>query len=148
VNAADPGLSHHPAPKRHAVRLHESFFALFGGPLAWFVQLNVGFALASQPCFRDGERMLAPRFNPDWTWTAMIAATVIACVIGLLAALISWRAYVRTLDEGAGGHRHVLEVGSGRTRFLALWGVVLGAGAALATGLTAVAFFVLPRCAG
>jgi hypothetical protein len=131
-----------------AMRLHEGFFALFGGPLAWFVQMNVGFALASEPCFSDGERTVLPHFMPDWTWKAMIAVTIIACAIGLLAALISWRAYARTQDEEAGDHRRVLEMGSGRTRFLALWGVMLGAGAAIATALTAVAFFVLPRCAG
>ena len=148
MSAAEPDLAPHPAPKRHAVRLSESFFALFGGPLAWFVQLNLGFALASQPCFRDGERTVTPHWHPDWTWTAMITVTVIACVIGLWAALMSWRAYARTRDEEAGDHRHVLEVGSGRTRFLAMWGVVLGAGAAIATALTAVAFLVLPRCAG
>jgi hypothetical protein len=148
MNAADPGLTHHPAPKRHAMRAHEGFFALFGGPLAWFLQLNVGFALASQPCFRDGERTLAPPWNPDWTWSSMIAATVVGCAIALLATLISWRAYARTADEEAGDHRHVLEAGSGRTRFLALWGVLLGAGAAIAIALTIVAFLVLPRCDG
>ena len=42
----------------------------------------------------------------------------------------------------------VMEVGSGRTRFLALWGIFLGAGAAVTIVLTAVAFWVLPRCAG
>jgi hypothetical protein len=144
----DAPLSAHPAPKRRAKRLRESFFALFGGPIAWFVQLNLGYGLASQPCFRDGERTLAPRWFPDWTWAAMIALMILACAIALLAALVSWRAYARTEEEAAGDHRHVLEVGSGRTRFLALWGVVLGAGAAFATLLTAVAFFVLPRCAG
>ena len=147
MNAEAP-LTHHPAPKRHAVRLHESFFALFGGPIAWFVQLNVGFALASQPCFRNGERTVMPQWMPDWTWEAMIALMILACAVALLAALVSWRAWARTGDEAAGDHRHVLEVGSGRTRFLALWGVVLGTGSALATALTAVAFFFLPRCAG
>jgi hypothetical protein len=141
-------LSHHPAPKRHAMKLHESFFALFGGPLAWFMQLSVGYGLASQPCFSDGERTIAPHWFPDWTWAAMIAVMVLACAVALLAALISWRAYARTADEAIGNHQHVMDVGSGRTRFLALWGILLGAGAALSTILTFVAFFVLPRCAG
>jgi hypothetical protein len=131
-----------------SARRHESFFALFGGPLAWFIQLNVGFALASQPCFSGGERTVVPHFTPDWTWASMIGVTVIACAVALLAALISLRVYSRTEGEAAGDHRHMLEVGSGRTRFLALWGVLLAAGAALAIALTAVAFFVLPRCAG
>jgi hypothetical protein len=124
-----------------------SLFALFGGPLAWFAQLNVGFALASQPCFHDGERIGVPHFSPDWTWAAMITVTVIACIIALLAALISWRAYARAPVEKVGDDR-LPQVGGGRTHFLALWGVVLGLGSAIAAGLTVVAFFVLPRCAG
>lgn len=148
MNAGNTGLTHHPAPRRHAMRSPAGFFALFGGPLAWFVQLNVGFALASQPCFNGGERSVAPHWAPDWTWSSMIAAMVLAGIIALFATLISWRAYAQTKDEAAGDHRHLLDGGSGRTRFLALWGVFLGAGAVLATALTAVAFVVLPRCAG
>jgi hypothetical protein len=37
---------------------------------------------------------------------------------------------------------------TGRTRFLALWGTVFGAAFAIAAAFTAVAFFILPRCAG
>ena len=46
------------------------------------------------------------------------------------------------------GASTLMEIGAGRTRFLALWGMVLGVGFALAAAITAVAFIVLPRCAG
>jgi hypothetical protein len=49
------------------------FFALFGGPLAWFLQLNAGFALASQPCFQNGERTGMPHLAADWTGPAISA---------------------------------------------------------------------------
>jgi hypothetical protein len=39
-------------------------------------------------------------------------------------------------------------IGSGRARFLALWGIFLGAGSTLAAASTAVATLVLPQCAG
>jgi hypothetical protein len=142
----DEGLSHHPAPKRDAVRPHESFFALFGGPIAWFVQLNAGFALASQPCFIEGTRAL--NLPGGWTRSAMLILIAAACVIALVAMLVSWRAYKRTENETAGDRRHVMDVGAGRTRFLALWGVYLSAGTALVTISTAIAFMVLPPCAG
>jgi hypothetical protein len=125
-------LTQHRAPKRGPTPL-QNFFTLFGGPLAWFIQLNAGFALASQPCFLRGERTVMPHWSPDWTFSGMIAVTVIACLIALLAALISWRAL-----GGSGG----------RTRFLARWGLVLGIGSAVASALTTVGFFLLPRCAG
>jgi hypothetical protein len=148
MNVIGQHSTHHPAPERPAMRLHESFFALFGGPLAWFVQLNVGYALASQPCFFDGERSAVAHLKTDWTWPSMIVLMIIACTIALLAMLISWRAYVRTGGEAAHDPRHIVGAGNRRTRFLALWGIFLGAGSALATASTAVAFFVLPRCAG
>ena len=61
---------------------------------------------------------------------------------------MSWRDYQRTQHEDTGEHRDLLEAGAGRTRFLALWGVCLGAGSAVVIVLTALGFFVLPRCGG
>jgi hypothetical protein len=140
-------LNHHSVPKRDVMRLRKTFFALFGGPLAWFVQLNVCFALASQPCFFNGERTAAFAERADWTRPSMIASTIIACAIALLSTLISWRAYRCAENASDGDSRPVLEVGAGSRRFLALWGMALGAGFALATILAAIAF-VVPRCAG
>jgi hypothetical protein len=147
MNAADPRLSHHPAPQRHVLPPRQSFFALFAGPLAWFVQLNADFALASNPCFMGNERSIAPHLVHDWTWGAMIAIASAAIAVALAATLTAWRAYRLTKEEGS-GDRDVLEIGVGRTRFLALWGICLGAGSALVIVLTALGFFVLPQCAG
>jgi hypothetical protein len=83
-----------------------------------------------------------------WSFPAMVAVMLAGVVIALLAFWVSWRAVQRTRDEGAGDHRHLLETGAGRTRFLALWGVVLGSGFAVASLVTGVAFVFLPRCAG
>jgi hypothetical protein len=141
-------LSPHPAPKRQAIGLHETLFALFGGPIAWFIQMNAGFALASQPCFQDGLRLVEPTAASDRSWGMMIALIVIAFAVAIASAALSWRVYARTEDEAKGDHRHLMEVGAGRTRFLALWGILLGAGSAVATLLTAAGVFVLPRCAG
>jgi hypothetical protein len=68
--------------------------------------------------------------------------------IAMVAVWVSWRNLRKTHDEHPGGHGHLMETGTGRTRFLALWGVMLGGGFALASVVTGVAFAVLPRCAG
>ncbi|HEY2534889.1 MAG TPA: hypothetical protein VGJ20_44460 [Xanthobacteraceae bacterium] len=148
MSAADPRLKHHPAPQRHALPPLQSFFALFGGPLAWFLQLNADFALASNPCFLGNERAVAPQLAGDWTWSAMISIAAVACAIALVATLTAWRAYRLTKQESSGDHHDLMEIGAGRTRFLAFWALCLGAGSALLIVLTALAFFVLPRCAG
>jgi hypothetical protein len=140
-------LSHHPAPHRDRVSALESLFGLLGGPLAWFIQLCAGYALASWPCFPSEEHRLRMPDSYAWTSSALIAVSVAAIVIALASFIVSRRAFDRTRDEEAGGHPHLLEAGAGRTRFLALWGMVFGAGFAIVTAMTTVAFFVLPRCA-
>jgi hypothetical protein len=87
------------APQAYRVKLHESFFGLFGGPIAWFLQLCAGYALASGPCFRGGERLAAPVPALQWTLLAMLLSMAAAVVIALLSLLVSWRAYRRTKDE-------------------------------------------------
>ena len=148
MNAKPYHTARHPAPHAERVKLHESFFALFGGPAAWFIQLCAGVALADQPCFVEGARAVAPLQSAAWTWPAMIVLMVIAAVVALLSCLVSWRAFQRTRHEAPGDDAHLMESGSGRTRFLALWGILLGAGFTLATAITAVAFITLPRCGG
>ena len=124
----------------------QSFFAVLGGPLAWFLQLNADFALASNPCFFDNERSVVPQLSYDWTWHTMIVIAAAAIVVALAATLAALRAHRLASKENRDGEVH--EIGAGRTRFLALWGICLGACSALLIALTALAFFMLPRCAG
>lgn len=78
----------------------------------------------------------------------MVLVMLAAVTVALLSLLISWRAFRHTRSETPGGAAHLSETGSGRTRFLALWGMLLGASFGLATAMSAVAFITLPRCAG
>jgi hypothetical protein len=148
MNADNATLSRHPAPHRHRVSAFESAFGLLGGPGAWFVQLCAGYAMASWPCFPRDEHRFLPEPAYAWTWSAIVAVSIAATIVSVAAYVVSRRTYNRVQDEGHGDHQHLLEVGSGRTRFLAIWGMILGAAFAVGTAMTTVAFFVLPRCAG
>jgi hypothetical protein len=145
---ADQHTSVPPIPPVLPIPRSQIFFLLFGGPLAWFLQLNAGFALATQPCFLDSQRFPAPRSSLVWSWPAMIGILIAALAIALLSTVAAWRAYQRTKAESSGDHLHLMEIGAGRNRFLALWGICFGAGSAVVIIMTLVAFFVLPRCAG
>ena len=125
----------------------QSLFGLFGGPLAWYLQLCVGYALANRPCFHSG-LSVTPLRSEQWTWAAMILAMLMALAVALLALLESWLTFVRARAQGSGGMTDPIEGGSGSTRFLALWGVLLGAAFALAAAISALALITLPRCAG
>lgn len=148
MNSADSPANPHPGPRRRGQPLLQTFFAVFGGPLAWFLQLNADFALASNPCFPGNERSIAPHLARDWTWNAMIVIAAAACAISLAAMLAALRAHRLAKQAGSGGHQDLMKIGAERTLFLTFWGLCLGAGSALLIGLTALAFFMLPRCAG
>jgi hypothetical protein len=137
-----------PPPRAELIPSGESAFCLFGGPVAWFLQLCCGYALASEPCFRAGQRIAAVPVALHWTWPAMVVLTVAAVSVSLAALYLATRAYLRTQHGTPGDTGQLLEARAGRTRFLALWGIVLGGGFALAAATTAVAFIALPRCAG
>jgi hypothetical protein len=148
MTADHASLSQHPAPDRGQVSAFESVFGLLGGPGAWFAQLCAGYSLASWPCFPLEEHRLLPQPGYAWTWGAIVVISIAAIVTSVAAYLVSRRMFSRTRTESHADPQHLLEVGSGRTRFLALWGMVLGASFAVATAMTTIAFFVLPRCAG
>jgi hypothetical protein len=148
MSADHASLSHHPAPQRERASTFASAFGLLGGPLAWFVQLCAGYGLSSWSCFPKDERGLAPLVGVSWSWPTMVVLLVASVVIATAAFFAAYGNFRRTRDEGHGGHAHLMEVGAGRTRFIALWGMLLGAGFAVATVIDAVAFLVLPRCAG
>jgi hypothetical protein len=133
------------APHSDRIALRESLFGLFGGPLAWYLQLCAGYALASGPCFRDGIHVASPSAALQWTLPAMIVSTLAAFAVALFSLLVSWRAFRRAQSDQAG---EPAQAGAGRMLFLALWGVILGASFALATAITGAIFIALPRCAG
>jgi hypothetical protein len=141
-------LSQHPAPHRNRVASFEAAFGLLGGPVAWFVQLCAGYGMSSWPCFPKDLHRLHPISGYEWTWAATGLVSLASVVVAVAAALVSQSTLRRTRDEAKGGHSHLLETGSGRTRFLALWGLIGGWAFAGASAFTAVAFFILPRCAG
>jgi hypothetical protein len=137
-----------PMTRARHVNIAALLFTLFAAPAAWFLQLCAGFALASTPCFRDGERMSLPAGPLQWTSPAMILIMLAAITIALVSLALSWRALNAARIERTAGAPEPAPAATERARFLALWGVILAGGFALATALTALAFMVLPRCAG
>ena len=94
------------------------------------------------------ERRVLPLRNYDWTFEAIVAVSMGAILMALASALVSRNVWRRTRDEAKGDQQDLLEVGTGRTRFLAMWGMALGSVFGLVSAMTTIAFWVLPRCAG
>jgi hypothetical protein len=117
--------------------------ALAAGPLAWALHLVLNYAFASQVCFPGP----TPRQNGaglGWLWPLLIAIDLIGIAACALAALLSWRNW-REAPRDLPLDREI-EIGEGRSRFLASWGMFTGVLLALAIVFDFVGLWVLPLC--
>ena len=134
----------HPAPHRHNVPLAVLVFGLAAAPLAWIAQTSLNYLVASRACYPFDARKL--QVVVDGLWPLVIIAALVALAVGIIAAMVSWRAWRATREEHHGGGHQAIEVAEGRTRFLALAGVMLSALFVAAVVFNAVGLFVVPPC--
>lgn len=142
--APDP----HPAPNADKLPTLQAMFILFAGPLAWFVQLCASVALVGWSCFPTTDRFALPVVHYGWTRGAAILLTLACLTVALASGGVALAKFRQVRDEKQGDKSDLIEVGHGRTRFTALWGVVLGFGFAVAIAATAVPFLMVRQCAG
>jgi len=134
-----------PPPRAERLSSLTAFFIVFGGPIAWFIQLCAGEMLTSWPCFPSMDRLPEPIAGYHWTRAAAVIVLVLCAIVAIAAGLVALSTYRRVSDAE---RRRPEDPAWGRTCFLALWGTMTGIGFAIATLATLVAFFWLPRCAG
>jgi hypothetical protein len=138
----------HPAPHAHKLPTGQAFFILFAGPLAWFAQLCGSVALLGWPCFPTTDRFSVPVAHYGWTRTAALILLLLCLGTALASGVSALRAFNAVRDEKEGGKRALIEVGHGRTRFTALWGVLLSFSFAIAIAATGVPIVMVSQCAG
>ncbi|WP_297296033.1 hypothetical protein [uncultured Methylovirgula sp.] len=144
---SDPLLTvPHPAPRRGTISTALLFLGLFAGPVVWGLQLVINFALASHACFPDGAPLAAPAWHS--AWGVILLLNLFAAVVALAGAALSYQHWQATRMEHHGDASHAIEAGEGRTRFLALWGVMTGLGFLAAILFNTIALFMVPQCAG
>ncbi|MBK8006991.1 MAG: hypothetical protein IPK12_24840 [Gemmatimonadetes bacterium] len=135
----------HPAPTRREVPLAILWLGVLLAPLAWTVQELASYAITAHACFpaRDPRYTLPIGRAADWHHAVQLGAILLG-VAGLALALWSWRATSaaeRTHPE------HQAEVGEGRSRFMALAGLLVSGIFLLNLLLNAVPLFFLDGCA-
>ncbi|MGZ5849559.1 MAG: hypothetical protein ACXWJN_03090 [Methyloceanibacter sp.] len=135
----------HPAPHRDRVTLVELAFALAAAPLAWGAQLVIGYGVASHVCFAGSAPRAVP---PSWLGAVLLLLVVelIAFVIAAVGAAVAYRLWHATRTEDSGDTHEMVEAGRGRTRFLALWGLMTSLGFAGAVVFSLVGLFEVPLC--
>jgi hypothetical protein len=121
-------------------------FAVLAPPLAWSTHLIANYAFATHACFPGHSPRLAPLPGFDWLWLLLIAVDLASMVISVAAALVALRCWRLTSQEMAETGPSLVEIGEGRTRFLVVWGVLIGAGFFIAVLFDFVGLWVLPIC--
>jgi hypothetical protein len=134
----------HPAPAARGVAQTALWFGLFGAPVAWSLQLLASYALVAHGCYPDAEPMTMP-VVPGLR-TLVLGTGVAALALALLAGGSAWRSWRATQHEHDDGHEALLEAGEGRTRFMALAGMMLSAVFVLGIVMNVVPLLLLRPC--
>jgi hypothetical protein len=142
----------HPAPTRNApgggaVSLRALWFGLFGAPLAWSIQELVSYATVSHACYPSWEPLTLPRFAG--TWTIAFVVSLLTLALGVAAALTAWRSWRRTKRqdrEETDAEARQAEIGEGRTRFMAMSGLIVSGMVLYNMVLNGLTLFLVPPC--
>jgi len=120
----------HPAPERGHVALPALWFGIFGAPAAWSVQTLVNLSVASHACYPRLFPLTAPITSARGIVFAVSLFALVTCLAALAVATRSWRRTRGEHHAATGRAREhdrgtaALETGEGRTRFMALSGVL------------------------
>lgn len=146
ASSSAPMQQPHPSPHRDRVGRWSIWFGIVGAPLAWNLQLLVNATLVSHGCYPHD----VPLASPIWSdlhavTTAVDVVAVVGCIAAGIAAWLSWR---RSRNEKPGTARHLIGSGDGRTRFMAMSGMMTSALFLLVTVISAFTLAAVPACGG
>ncbi|GJG89600.1 hypothetical protein tb265_47810 [Gemmatimonadetes bacterium T265] len=165
---AEQSPAGHPAPQRGNVSNAALWFGIFAAPAAWSVQSLVNFGVAAHACYPGLYPLGAP--NVGGTWMLALVVSVLAVAVGTGAGFFAHREWTRSrgevggattdalqgaqqgggsADADTGGTTHVrsaLEIGEGRTRFMAMSGILTSVTFVIASLVHGIALFVVPAC--
>lgn len=114
----DTAGSAHPAPHRERASWAALTYALVGAPAAWFVHLLVNYGLADRAC--AAQAGLSAR-------GAVMLVDLLALAVAAGAGVVAYGLFHRTRAEKEGSAHVLVEAGEGRTRFLAICGLLASA---------------------
>ena len=136
----------HPAPHRDRVSPWAVWFGLLGAPLAWGAQLLINSTLGAHGCYPHD----VPLAMPIWgamreVMLGVELAAILVCVAALLSAWFAWH---RARHEKQGSGQRVVEGGDGRTRFMAMSGLMTSLLFLIGAGFACINVILVPACGG
>jgi len=121
-------------------------FGIAAAPLAWDAQILFSSALSGFICYPHASPLAVPLWGGSRS--LMLAVSVIGIVIAIAAGLISWRSWRQTRAERPGSFHHLLEIGEGRTRFMATVGMLTSVLFLIALVFGVTVICLVPACGG
>lgn len=142
---ASPSTLHsHPSERRGETNLMVLLYGLIAAPCAWIMARIFCSGLASRACHPKYEPLTAPAFSG--TSLADAGALLLAGAICISGAVVAYSAWHRTRGEHRGGSQTLLEIGEGRSRFMALAGLLTSVGFFAAVLFSIPAAIFVPLC--
>jgi hypothetical protein len=117
----------HPSPAREDVGLASLWFGLGGGAAAWSVLTIVNYAIAAQQCYPRMAPLALPMIGTRNLSTVLLAVSGVAILIAVVATIVAFISWRRTSHESGGDTHWALDTGEGRTRFMAVSGLMTSA---------------------
>ena len=115
----------HPAPLRHVVSLRAIWFGILGAPAAWSAQLLVSYAVTAHRCFPRLYAFAEPERGAQELRAILLTLFVVGLVVAVFALLTAISSSRATTRETGGDTHNALDIGEGRTRFMALGGILI-----------------------
>ncbi|MDD5494570.1 MAG: hypothetical protein PHG36_07875 [Dehalococcoidia bacterium] len=116
----------HPLPQRDAISLSSLWFGILGAPIAWIGLELVSYITSTALCPVDNPAIAAAPIAT--IGRALLTINVLAGLLALVAAGVAVSNWRKTRHEMSGSAHRLLEAGEGRTRFLAMFGLLTSIG--------------------
>jgi len=131
----------HPSPARHRANPFLLALALGAPPAAWLAQLLLAFAPASYFCWFG-----VPAPPPAWLGPLAATANLLAIVVAIAAFAAALTIVRQTGHEHGHSTGGVIEIGEGRTHFLAVWAAFVAVVFAIATLANTFSLHLVALC--
>jgi hypothetical protein len=118
------------------------WFGLAAAPLGWTLQMWMSASLAGYACYPHAD----PVGKPLWTWLPAVlpAISAAAFAIALSGGAVAWNTWQHTRSERPGSAHQLMETGDGRTRFIAMFGLLTSTVFVIAVAFGATALWLVP----
>ena len=135
----------HPSPQRHRVSLATLLFGACTAPLFWLGQLMLGYAVSAFACYPGDHPQVLVATGP--LRAALLAFDMVAIAATVAGGVVALWCLRQVRHEKGASKEAAMAIGEGRSRFMALWGVMSSMGFFCAILFGAIASISVPLCA-